>query len=335
MIGKMKKLISILTIGILLFVLLISGCDNAPIVDTGLNTAVKYEEQIGEFNYHSTLELFAGRMSDHTLVDDELWAFYVSDDKHEKPDMVLKYKLDLVNKEYEFIGKFQHNFGHCNTVDYCGENDTLILGNGGGADNEQNNQIYIIENVKNLKALENGAEVKLSEVAKIIDLNELGLDFGKQVNVCWGESNRNKNNIIYVLSNKDDIKYIYKIILGKGRIELDHGNLLSVNDDEFNGTFKILNIYTKDYSYTYCNQGTQYYKGKLYEALGHDSLNISVTSFYEGNLVKSTYFKIKYYNDFGEQYSRIVPEGIAIRDDYLFLGCADKDTGNKILIYNL
>lgn len=287
---------------------------------------------LGELNYFGQFNMPKGGMSDHTIVNDELWAFYVSDDEHTDFSVVHRYKIDIQNDEYEYVGKFGHNFGHCNTVDYCSENDTLVLGNGGQANYDLRDQIYIIENASNLKNSENA---NLFDVAKVIDLDGIGLDFGQQVNVCWGDSNYGKHNIIYAISNKDGIKYIRKILLGTGKNQLQYGNLLTVADNEFNGTFKILNEFCKDYSSAYCNQGTQYYNGKIYEALGHDGLLIAVNSLIEDKNIKTEFLRTHFYDVNGEVSPNTFSEGIAIKNGYLFAGSYDYYTGNKIIIYKL
>ncbi|MCM1368568.1 MAG: hypothetical protein NC184_07155 [Roseburia sp.] len=308
--------------------LLLSGCQKEDVDDCAAPQIV-----LGELNYYDAIKLPKGDMSDHTFVGDELWVFFVSNEEHTEYSDIHRYKVDIPNNDYEYIGKISHNLGHCNTVDYCRENDTLILGNGGNINYDLQGQIYIINNVSELKERN---DITFNDVAKIIDLDDpWGGEFGWQVNVCWGESNQGDHNIIYVISNRDNVKYIRKILLGVGQNQLQYGKFAAVGDKEFNGTFKILSEYHQDYSTLYCNQGTQYYGGKLYEALGHDGVLIAVDSLLESGDVKTEYLKTYYYREDGEISPSTFSEGIAIKDGYLFAGQYDYYFGSKILIYQL
>lgn len=322
-----KKFIS-LTAALAVFCL--CGCSSL----NNRDDSHKYDDItiLGELDYYGEIVLPKGDMSDHTFVGDELWAFYASDDDHENYSPVYRYKVDLENNKYEYIGKFKHNFGHCNTVDYCAANDTLIMGNGAGENYELDDQIYIIENASGLK---DSDSVDIKDVAKIIHLDVAGLDCGQQVNVCWGDSNNGKYNIVYVLSNLSWKKHIRKIMLGTGSNALEYGKKLNVEDGEFNGTFKVLAEFTRDYSTTYCNQGTQYYGGKLYEAIGHDGVYIAVNSLLANGLIATEFIKSYAYDDGGEIVAKTFSEGIAVKDGYLFVGSFNYNVHSKILIYKL
>lgn len=314
---------------IVFFVLIVLSCLLGCSDD---NNGKYYVELIsGELDYYGEIVLPKGDMSDHTFVGDELWVFYPSDDDHENYSPVHRYKVDLTNNEYEYLGKFMHNFGHCNTVDYCAVNDTLVFGNGGSENYDANDLIYIIENASALKEQE---RVDIADVAKIIDLDAAGFDVGQQVNVCWGESNIGSYNMIYALSNKNGVKYICRILLGSGENRLECGNMLDVADGEFNGTFCLMTEFTKGYSADYCNQGTDYYSGQIYEALGHDGIMISISSLLENNTISSKIYHARVYNELGAPYTTF-SEGIALKDGYLFVGVFSYAKSNKIIIYKL
>lgn len=288
---------------------------------------------LGELEYYDEITLPPQcAMSDHTFVGDELWVFTISDDDHDEFAPVYRYKADIENKDFAYVGKFEHNFGHCNTVDYCAANDTLVLGNGGTENYDITDKVFIIENASRLKDME---KADISEVAKTIDLDASGIDCGQQVNVCWGESNRGKYNIVYVLSNLSWKKHIRKVLLGTGSNALECGKRQRAEEGEFNGTFKVLADFTRDYSRTYCNQGTQYYGGKLYEAMGHDGVYFAVDSLLADGSIATEFVKFYEYDDDGNVSDYAYAEGIALKDGYLFVGSLDYYVHRKILIYKL
>lgn len=334
----MKKIIAstkkILVYFILVFVIsCFVGCASEQL-DAGMDKVEPVVAPIilGEMDYYGKINVPNGEMNDCTFVDSELWLFYASDDEHEQYSYIYRYNVDIENKAFDYIGKIKHNLGHCNTVDYCSENDTLILGNGGQGSEIINNQIYLIENASRLRDCK---DMNIYDTAKIIELSDVDVDFGRQVNVCWGESNNEKSNIIYVLSNMNEKKYIRKIILGKGNNQLDFGEMIEADENSFNGTFKIICEFTKDYSTDYCNQGTQYSKGKLYEALGHRGITIGVNSLLSNGEILTDIFRWEFYEDDGTVDSNTFVEGIAIKDGYLFVGLYNYYLDKKMLIYKL
>src|SRR5690606_2125364 len=90
------------------------------------NTNIAVNDTGKEFIFKFNIPIYW--MSDHTFVGNELWCFNVSNDNHSDYQDVNRYMVDFENKTASFLGSFQHNFGHANTVDYCAETDTLILG---------------------------------------------------------------------------------------------------------------------------------------------------------------------------------------------------------------
>lgn len=267
-------------------------------------------------------------MSDHTFVGEELWFFIVSDDGHAGYSNVLRYNIDFESQSANFIGSFKHNFGHCNSVDYCEETNALIMGNGGGPDNPENNQIFIFPNSNQMK---NFDKISLEGNAVIIDLDEIGLDWGMQVNACWGESNGGSYNIAYVSSNDGQTKTIRKLLFGQGCNKLDYGILIKdLKPEEFNGTFNILQTWETPYAYEICTQGTDWYKGRLYEGIGHDGMR-----HFEHYLGKSG-IRTKenqefFYNNDGSKKSTIT-EGIALKNGYMIMG---NIVDYKVYVYNV
>ncbi len=266
-------------------------------------------------------------LSDHTFAGDELWVFPVSDDQHVNYSTVSRYLVDIERKSAELVGSFQHNWGHCNTVDYCEATDAIILGNGGGSGNKEPNEIYIFENASNFK------NVSQVDVASAITLRpeEDGFDWGKQVNVVWGQANAGMYNIAYALSNDDVTQFIHKIFIGQGDNELENGTFISGKTGlQFNGTYKVLKVYTHPYSRDFCNQGTQFYNGVLYEGISHDRISYFEKVLADDGKVRSKLMRERIYDQSGNEIKFVV-EGVAIKDNHIFIGSIK----NKIYVYKL
>ncbi len=286
-----------------------------------------YNDTGKEFIFKFPVVSGGSYLSDHTFVKDELWVFPVSNDSHTNFVDVNRYSVDLENKNAQFLGSFKHNWGHCNTVDYCKVTDSIILGNGGGSDNLEPNEIYIFENASNMQ---NETTVNVSTAIKL-EIEKDGFDWGKQLNVVWGESNAGKHNIIYAISNNDVTQFIHKIILGQGGNQLENGTFISGKTGlQFNGTYKIIKQYTYPYDRYYCNQGTQFYNGILYEGFGHDAISHFEKILNKNGTVTAEIMQERIYDDTGNEINFTV-EGLAIKNDHLFIGSIK----NEIYVFKL
>ena len=263
-------------------------------------------------------------LSDFCFVGDELWCFAVSNDAHTDTAEVVRYSIDYKNKQATKLGSFTHNFGHANTVDYCEALDCLILGNGGSSGNTQPNEFYIFPNASSFKDL---SAVTIAEHGMVFDVSQLG--WGKQVNVVWGESNRGRHNIAYVISNDGSAnRYIMKILLGQGSAQLEHGTFIEGKGYyEFNGTFKILGTWPREWVYLEFNNGSDFYDGVIYEGLG-GGLWWAEHRISEDGTTDTTIYKDMVYTPEGEIESAEA-EGITVNNDYLILG----DAASNIYIY--
>lgn len=257
-------------------------------------------------------------ISSFTFVGNELWVFVPSYDDHTNTKPVYIFNYNPSTYSLTLSATLSHNLGHCNTVDYCAENDTLILGNGGGNDNPENDQIYIIENAS---ALKTQGSIVLSQDAKIIDIDTIGLDWGKQLNVCWAYANNGAHDLAYAISNDGTNQDIRLIQLGKGSNQLTYGTLLSVGSDEFNGTFSILGRWRRPYSDTICNQDTQFYCGALYETVGHGTIWTCKMKLLDDSMINQEYTQNDLYDSTGSKRT-VVAEGMAIKDGIMVVGNA-------------
>lgn len=253
---------------------------------------------------------------DFTFVGEEIWAFRPSDVGSADGTR----EVYILDKDTLALNKtLRHNFGHANTIDYCAETDSLIFGNGSGQYNTDG-EIYIVQGVKHLR---NSAENTLIDIngtteGTLITKIEVFREFGDKVNVCWGEDNNGLHNICYVLSN-DNVN-VRKLLLGMGSNQFDNGQFISGrNENEFNGTYKILSEYSLQRERIEVNQGTCYYNGYLYCAMGHDGLLMVRYKLNSDGTISYETKHEKFYDATGQEIS-CASEGVAIKNGMIYHG---------------
>lgn len=222
--------------------------------------------------------------SDCCTVGDAIYTFLVSDDSGEAKANA--YKLTLSDDKLTKAYVYEHDLGHCNSLEYCEANDTLILGNG-SSDYELPGKILILENFSEKTSF-------LRSECLQIDVSHLG----KKANVVWGENNYLNYDIIYLLLN--DGHKIVKIQLGKESNILESGT--KIKDVGFNGTYKVLNTYTISNvteDYDNCVQGATYFKNKLIWGFGHSegTISLHIAEFKDSGVVLSGVNYFKYDNN--------------------------------------
>lgn len=279
--------------------------------------------------------LGTGTFSDATWVGDKYVGFSStpSDDlETTNVGRIIVYSFDNELSDGPSSNKtFYHKFGHCNTVDYSPVNDCLIMGNGSG-DYTLEGKIFIIPNFSELIEQSAGTTFTLDSIGAII-IDCTGLGLGTKFNVMWGEINGTKHNIAYLVTARlgattsspdgGDNGTIRRLLLGVGSTALEYGTVNSeATETEFNGTFKILDTYTQEGTmYDQCNQGSCFYRGEIYSAVGHDGIWLWKMKLGNG---KITYDEWKQYtyNDDGSIASTN-STSCCIRDGYLYFGAAN------------
>ena len=229
-----------------------------------------------------------------------------------------------------------HRLGHCNAVDYNEENDCLILGNGSGSYTLAG-EIFIVPNFQSI--IDGSSYTDESTPLTLANSNAIVIDcsaydLGTKFNVIWGERNGTKNNIAYLITAKygsntsasdaGDNGTIRRILLGMGSNELDMGSLISAEENEFNGTFKITDTYTQPgTNYANCNQGCCFFNGKIYSCIGHDGQWIWAMSL-DNKIHRIWYdeYKQKTFADDGSIVgnNQANSTGICYHDGYFFVG---------------
>ena len=254
----------------------------------------------------------------HCFVKNELWVFESTpDDEHIGYAYCRRYLVDFENKTGELLGLFKHNWGHVNVVDYCEETDTLIFGNGSGKYTTNIGEIYLVTNTDKLKTLSNDEEAPFNKWVQVINVHSHE-DWGYKHNVVWGESNNGKFNICYVITN--DNKSVRKVLLGQGDNQLEMGEFVAGKKGlEFNGTYKVLNSYSKSKSIDVL-QGCCYYNGMLYTTIGHSHNSIVTMKLNENGTITSTQYLDRLYDDTGKEITNTYLSGIDVEKGHIVVG---------------
>ena len=257
-----------------------------------------------------------------TSVDDELCFLATGVDDHSN-----FVNITFRNKDDFSVTKtLNHNWGHANTIDYNKFSDSLILGNGSQNTIEDIGEIYIIQNFKSIKDKENNTELPLSEYATTISLT--GYNYGYKANVIWGESNGGRGDICYLITS--DMRYIRKLQLGKGNNNLGLGQFSSVEENKFNGSFRVIQTWENDYANTEQLQDAQFYNGKIYAGFGHYGNTIKEIELLEDGDINVTTWKELLYDEKGEVLTDRYSQGICILNNKMYFSNA-----KTVSIYSL
>ena len=281
--------------------------------------------------------------SDATWVDDRYLGFSSSatdDLETTDPGYFWVYSFDNgLDKGYTSRIRFYHKWGHVNTIDYSPVNDCLIMGNGSG-DYTLPGKIFIFPNFKEMLNSEahrssNDPWTLENSNAIVIDCTEYNL--GTKFNVMWGEINGKKHNIAYLVTAKmgsstsapdgGDNGTIRRLLLGVGSTSLEYGQFNeSASEGEFNGTFKIMGTWTQEGTkYANCNQGSCFYRGEIYSAVGHDGLWLWKMRLGDNGKISYDEWKQYAYDDNGQALNTNVTS-CCIRDGYLYIGAMNMGT---------
>ena len=267
-----------------------------------------------------------GFWSDFCFVNNKLLIFVASgDEEHVKQNG----KIVIINPETWQIEKILlHDFGHCNTVDYNSEADTLLIGNLPG-NTQYQGALYIFYDVSNWVDFENNHLLLFNELSPtIVDLQSLNTTYkGKllggnidNVVACWGGSNHGQNNVVYANSqyNRD----WFKLLLGKGSNNLGNGTFTEAEENKFNGTFAAL--WHDKFSITYeigqeVTQGIIFDNGKICTSNGHNDIQFFDWSITNKGLTRCEYHDSIYNADASNKFC--VSEGYTEKDGYRYVGC--------------
>lgn len=232
-----------------------------------------------------------------------------------------------------------HKWGHANTIDYNQKHDALIMGNGSGA-YDLEGKIFIIPNFSEVMAgTASTATGSYDDPFTLENVNAIVIDcagygLGTKFNVLWGENNGTKSNIAYLITAKMGSSYsapdggdngtIRRLLLGMGSAALEYGTTINTDatDDEFNGTFAILDTYTQDgTAYAQCNQDSCFYRGEIFAAIGHDGIWLWKMRLNNGHINYDEYKQYTYNADGSKASTNI--SSCCIHDGYLYVAATN------------
>ena len=266
-----------------------------------------------DLDFHFPTKYF----SDCVVVGDRIWGFKESSAIGTMDGCIWVMALDEVSRTGTFMQAStvtKHDFGHVNTVAYNKYTDCLIFGNGSG-DYGVAGKFYVIPEAHKL------AERATNSLASLaIEYNCTAYNYGDKLNACWGHDNMGRHDIAILITN--DNKNIRFVQLGKGTNNLGLGSYTSGKGaNEFNGSFKVCTEYTLDDGTTHpnntnCNQGSDYYGGKLYVSVGHEPHRHWEISFQPGGVASFVEVYEPIYDNAGNAIGGAT-EGMCVTDHYL------------------
>lgn len=215
----------------------------------------------------------SNNFSDLTVIGNKLYCFKASDGGV-GTGSIFEYDLDFENKTATRTKVLYHHWGHCNSVDYCPETDSLFLAyeyNGPTYDPADyvDGIFYVIPGISTI--IDNASSgTTLSDLSSIaIEYDCQALNWGTFLNGCWGYNNYGAYDLVIINTNR--CKNYRVVQLGKGTNNLGLGNYVAAGADEFNGSFAVIKSFTLDIDPPagYVNQGADFYNGVLYLGMGH------------------------------------------------------------------
>lgn len=239
--------------------------------------------------------------NDFTIVGDEIWG-----SKNESTyTRIVRHKI--VNGVLTKLGEIKmSDVVHLNTLDYCPENDCLITGNGANDQNTEGNCFWIIPNASNLPNLT--GTLSLADIAIQYDV-----DIGYKVQAIWGDGNLGQHNLVYLLSNDDEV-----------RRAIIHKNA----DGSFANTYTIVgDVFTITGASGY--QGADYYGGYLYFGFGGTNFVLAKVNTKDFTAVVTEY---PYCTADGTAIKGVF-QGVAVDKDYLWLYPNGITDGNYLVKY--
>ncbi|MDG2544724.1 hypothetical protein [Lactiplantibacillus plantarum] len=196
-------------------------------------------------------------------VGSQLWVGNSSTDDHSTDTIGQIFRLDSGLKK---VGRFVHNLGHLNSMDYNSETDSLLTSN--TSDNiTLISEIIIVQNVNSLNLPESWPLIDYNQnyVVKIpLGVNNIG---GGPI---FGE---NKNIVYFMCGQYYGTYKIQKYWLGTGTNDFSSGGygtfIAGKGENEYNGTAKLLGEF---YGPTMeVGQDATYFNGNIYGTFGRNT----------------------------------------------------------------
>ncbi len=286
-----------------------------------------------------------GAVSGFCDVEDEIWTYATSDTgtalNNDGYGTISRYKPSDDMTSLTYLGSFEHNFGHVNSMNYNHNTGAITFGNGSSAYTTTANYFYVYENIYDVVTGYTGEGIQRLELSDAI-CYEFDNDLYRQAAGTY----MTKINSVFcsdncLLLNANNNGFVFKVALGTGTRRLSKGTYIeNCTESQYNGTYEFIRAYEMPdnhaidrapsyigQNYAECNQGTEYHDGMLYLTCGHDGVYFwqcrldSTDSDGDGLYdITRTWEYHKYYStsDTGGM------AGIIVTDDYLILGSGGK-----------
>lgn len=233
--------------------------------------------------------------SDFIIISNKIIIFTPEINKNK--GKILIYELN--KNSYNCTDRIEHNFGHCNSVDY-NQNLNLIMVSSGGASNAvENKGFYLIE------YNEYNTNWNKYHFISLKNINTIG----KQVNAYFLDTDVENTIDILILSNKNEKRLFTTIRL---------------NVETF--VFEIIEYAESFYTVETCNQGGIIFNNYLFQGSGHDGIFLNISGHNNFNNIKG--YKINY-----RKYKGHITEGIYIKDNILYCGLLSPNSKSKIVCF--
>lgn len=256
-----------------------------------------YIDSIGQYQF-SFNNLSANNSSDITFIAGNLYVATSSDDANLRYANVHVFDVDFDAQTVSTVKTITHNLGHCNTIDYCVGNDSLILGSG-SSDSAVPNKIMILSNPS-------GREAWNYSDCLVIDVSSEG--WGIKLNVVWGEHNYGQYNICYAITNNN--RNIRKLLLSK-------------TNGVFDGGYTVLDEWETTV-YLEVNQGSVFRYGRLFLGLGHSTMRVVEYALLPDGEISMRQYTDVYVDTNGDVLRVPYTGGVTIENSYILLGGSDK-----------
>lgn len=228
--------------------------------------------------------------NDFTVVGDEIW--FAQD--YDGICHLHRYRIEggtLVAVEKNILT----DFGHWNSVDYNGENDCLVFGNGGNDTATEGNFFAVVPNPR---AITGSATLDTHAIRYPVNI-------GYKVQAVWGDPNLGKNNVVYLLA--DNAKTVVKVLL-----ETDENGGFYKDPDTGEGVYTVLE--SADLSTGVGVGGADFWGDTLYIGNGNQyGLNALSMTDYTARVIRK-----QFYRDDGTAISGST-QGVHIDSDCLWL----------------
>lgn len=240
--------------------------------------------------------------------------------------------------DFSYIGKFNHNLGHLNAMDYDETNDWLITGWASDNTNDAK-KLYLFKNVLAWTSLQSGSNLNYSNVSKcVIDMTSYLATLSGDVllgNPCWANKTSEGHHFVLCMVGITD-KKIIKMSLGYGTNQKTWGTYTAASAGEPNGTFDVL--WVKNLTMpvidgatgvrTMVNQDMKYYKGGVLCAIS--AVPVTALHIFEGNQsdkLQCDIIRSPWVNDDNTPQTGY-NQGVLILDDNIYIGIAPETAGS-------